>query len=609
MNFNQFVIRNTIRNKHLYLAYFLSTMFSVMIFFTFTGFVFHPALANGLNPKAQMGMTAAAIIIYGFSFLFVLYSMDVFIQSRKKEFGTLMIQGMSPKQLKKMIFIENLVIGFFATIFGSILGVGFSQFILWISNLLMHLGLGFYLPVMPFIITVISFAVLFLVISFFIQFRLPKATLQELLKAGEMGKGEIKSSKVKSFLAVLLLIVGYGIALVAKGQLVLMVMFPVILLVILGTKFLFDQLSVSVIERLKRKPKIFWKKTNMVVLSDLAFRMKDNARSFFLVSVISTVAFAAIGTLYGVNEMIFKGISSVPYELTLSDSTNPENQEMKQFATKTFQEKNIQFDQIDYTMYKTSAGIQLIKTSEYNKLAKFIDEPTLTGEKVVNLSQKDAPSAASVDVKSVQLGNDQVLNIDKTEETNVLPTFGGVVVIPDSTSTDGIKAETETIWQPKAGTNREELIKAENIIGDKYPMLVGTAAMSAAITQYYTPVLFVGLFIGIVFFVSAGSFLYFRLYSDMNTDVEKFKMIYKLGLTKKELKKMIYQQVGILFFTPIVVSFIHGAVALKAMYTVLDQPMQLAGWEVLGVFLLIQVVYYLIARTFYFKKVYHLVKD
>ena len=125
----------------------------------------------------------------------------------------------------------------------------------------------------------------------------------------------------------------------------------------------------------------------MVVLSDLAFRMKDNARSFFLVSVISTVAFAAIGTLYGVNEMIFKGISSVPYELTLSDSTNPENQEMKQFATK-HSKKNIQFDQIDYTMYKTSAGIQLIKTSEYNKLAKFIDEPTLTGEKVVNLSQK-----------------------------------------------------------------------------------------------------------------------------------------------------------------------------------------------------------------------------
>ncbi|MGH2202176.1 FtsX-like permease family protein, partial [Enterococcus faecalis] len=83
--------------------------FSVMIFFTFSGYVFLPALANGLNPKAQMGMAAAAIIIYVFSLLFVLYSMDVFIQSRKKQFGTLMIQDMSPKQLKKIIFIENLV--------------------------------------------------------------------------------------------------------------------------------------------------------------------------------------------------------------------------------------------------------------------------------------------------------------------------------------------------------------------------------------------------------------------------------------------------------------------------------------------------------------------
>lgn len=264
---------------------------------------------------------------------------------------------------------------------------------------------------------------------------------------------------------------------------------------------------------------------------------------------------------------------------------------------------------MEYPQFTTNEGIRLIQASEYNKLAKMIDEPTIDGNSVVNLKQENVPSDMFVDVKTVSLANNQTLKVDKISKTNVLPTAGGILVVPDTTPLDGVKSEINTIWQPKAGTDREELIKAENIIGDKYPMLLGTAAMSAAITQFYTPVLFVGLFIGIVFFVSAGSFLYFRLYSDMNTDVEKFKMIYKLGLTKKELKKMIYQQVGILFFTPIVVSFIHGAVALKAMYAVLDQPMQLAGWEVLGVFLLIQVVYYLIARTFYFKKVYHLVKD
>lgn len=71
---------------------------------------------------------------------------------------------------------------------------------------------------------------------------------------------------------------------------------------------------------------------------------------------------------------------------------------------------------------------------------------------------------------------------------------------------------------------------------------------------------------------------------------------------------MIYQQVGILFFTPIIVSVIHGAVALTAMYHMFNQGMQVAGWQVLGIFVLIQIVYYLIARIFYFKKVYRLVQ-
>lgn len=608
MNFNQFVIRNTIRNKHLYLAYFLSTMFSVMIFFTFTGFVFHPAFANGLNPKAQMGMAAAAIIIYGFSFLFVLYSMDVFIQSRKKEFGMLMIQGMSPKQLKKMIFIENLVIGFFATIFGSIVGIGFSQLILWISNVLMHLNLGFYLPVIPFLITVAAFAVLFLVISFFIQFRLPKANLQELLKAGEMGKGTISSSKIKVALAVLLIGAGYGIALSVKGQAVIVATLPVMFLVILGTKFLFDQLSVSVIEKLKSKPKLFWKKTNMVVFSDLAFRMKDNARSFFLVSIISTVAFAAIGTLYGVNNLLFSTLDQLPFEYSLSDTDSAEGQTAKQELTDELKNKGIQFDEVNYVLYTSADNVLVMKESSYNELAKVAEEPEITTSGTgVNLHSEIA-AGHNREIKNIKLANNQDIPINKTVQTKLLSTGSGLVVVPDTVDLNGLQASNQTIWNP-TDTSKEQLVEIGKKMQEKNPMLTTKTYMRQATTEAYTPILFVGIFIGIVFFVSAGSFLYFRLYSDMNTDVDKFKMIYKLGLTKKELKKMIYQQVGILFFTPIIVSVIHGAVALTAMYSLFEMGMQLAGWEVLGVFILIQVAYYLIARTFYFKKVYRLIQN
>ncbi|MEI5991498.1 hypothetical protein A5881_003035 [Enterococcus termitis] len=606
MSFSQFVIRNTLRNKHLYMAYFLSTLFSVMVFFTFTVFAFHPALANGLNKNAQIGMLASAIIIYGFAFFFVLYSMDVFIQSRKKEFGLLMIQGMSPKQLKKMVFIENLVIGFFATIIGSIAGIGFSQVILWLSNKLMHVNFGFYFPAQALLLTVISFAVLFLAISFFIQFRLPKLSLQELLKAGDLGKGTIKSSYVKTILAIVLIGVGYAIALLVKGMIVPLVMIPVIFLVVVGTRFLFNQLSVSVIERLKKKQSIFWKKTNMVVFSDLAFRMKDNARSFFLVSIISTVAFAAIGTLYGFQNMILESMNQVPYEFQIT-GTAEETAPVIQNFNQVLADNSIQVDEGELTIYTSADQVNFIKESEYNHLAELVENPTIqTQGEAIHLLPGNIMGMKEVTINEVKLPDESTLPVTKTEKTNVVSAYGTTVVVPDDTNLQNLESRITTVWQPK-NASYEKLVSVGKF-QEKNMSLMAKSYTQQMITDEYAPILFVGIFIGIVFFVSAGSFLYFRLYSDMDVDVEKFKMIYKMGLAKKELKKMIYQQVGILFFTPIVVSVIHGAVALTAMYHIFDQGMQLAGWQVLGVFVLIQIVYYLIARVFYFRKVYRLVQ-
>src|SRR5699024_5980056 len=119
MSFRKFVINNVMRNKRLYAAYFLSSMFVVTIFFTFAMFSFHPAFEAGkVNADALFGMSVAGGIIYIFSFFFVLYSMSSFLQSRKKEFGLLMLQGMSIRQIRFMVFLENMLIGILAIIIG-----------------------------------------------------------------------------------------------------------------------------------------------------------------------------------------------------------------------------------------------------------------------------------------------------------------------------------------------------------------------------------------------------------------------------------------------------------------------------------------------------------
>src|SRR5699024_2509974 len=115
--------------------------------------------------------------------------------------------------------------------------------------------------------------------------------------------------------------------------------------------------------------------------------------------------------------------------------------------------------------------------------------------------------------------------------------------------------------------------------------------------------MFVGLFIGIVFFVSAGSFLYFRLYTDLDKDKVMYAAVSKIGLTTKELSKVLGRQTAILFFTPIIVAICHGAIALTALSHMFDYNLIKESVLVLGSFLGIQVIYYIIVRYFYIRQI------
>ena len=595
MRFKEFVFKNTIRNKNLYMAYFFSTLTTVMTFFTFAVFVFHPSLNGDLHMAVKTGMTVSAAIIYLFSFFYVLYSMDIFLQSRKKEFGLLLIQGMSPKQLRKMVFQENTIIGFLATVVGSIVGIFFSQLILWLSKVTMHVDLGFYFPTKAIAVTFVSFILLFVLISFFIQFKIPKMDVQELLKSEDLGKGAVDASIFKSIAGVLLIAVGYGVALTVEGMGVVMAMIPVIIMVILGTKLLFNQVSVFIVNLLKRNENRFWKKTNMLVFSDLAFRMKDNARSFFLVAVITTVAFSAIGTLTGFKEMSLKGVNSDPYDFSYQVNEEDETKGQNEIATlkESFNKHEIQADEYVLNAITLSGvdgrsdmNVKILSVEDYNKVAKKIgeDELSVDSSKAISVKDKNVPdfTQGMGGEKAVNLSiNNQELPIEELEVDRVAyPSFGNLYVVSND-------------QQLAVGKDFEE----NNGIQFK-------VFMKQMITDAYAPILFIGFFIGIIFFISAGSFLYFRLYSDMNVDVEKFKMVHKLGFSKKEMKKVVYQQVGILFFTPIIVSCIHGAVALTAMYALFGQGLQMTALYVLGAFIVIQIIYYLVARVFYIKKLY-----
>ena len=90
---------------------------------------------------------------------------------------------------------------------------------------------------------------------------------------------------------------------------------------------------------------------------------------------------------------------------------------------------------------------------------------------------------------------------------------------------------------------------------------------------------------------------------DLDEDKQKFSSIAKMGLTVKELKKVLTRQTAILFFAPIIVALIHRAVALTALSNLFEFNIFKESVMVLGVFLIIQIIYFFIVRFFYTKQI------
>lgn len=626
MTFRQFAFNNVLRNKRLYIAYFLSSMFTVMVFFTFAIFAFHPAFSGGdINQNALFGMAVSGGIIYVFSFFFVLYSMSSFLQSRKKEFGLLIMMGASNKQIRLMVFLENILIGFCATVGGILGGLVFAKFILLIAEnvLIISESLDFYFPSLAIAVTFGSFIILFFLISIFVSFILRTNKLSDLIKGDKKSKGEPKASVFLSMLAALLLIAGYVTAVLVKGVAVVYAMVPVILVVILGTYLLFTQLSVFVIRLLKKNKPVFWRKTNMLLFSDLSFRMKDNARTFFLVAIISTVAFSAIGTLYGFQSYLTKGVKDInPYTFSYSPMLDDTNEIIEKDIRKIdsiLEEEKVEAEkaQLELHYFATSQlqnGVLIVKASDYNRFADLINEKELHPKEneTVIVEQSDAilmggPKASETLLKSdVQLENGQELSNGDVVESAVLTEVNGYYVVSDNVYDllgTPVRTDFSAVWKAENGQD-DQILQA----GRKLEEQVQYKAFSVDYSIYeinkaFGPILFIGLFIGIVFFVSAGSFLYFRLFADLDEEKRKFKSIAKIGLTQTELKKVVNRQIAILFFSPIVVALIHGAVALTALSHLFDFNLTVEASLVLGSFAVIQVIYFLIVRFIYVRQV------
>ncbi len=166
---------------------------------------------------------------------------------------------MSMRQFKKLLLIENMLIGFGSICIRIFIGLIFSKLVLLISAsvLMINNGLPFYTPVKAVLLTIITFLFLFFIVSLF-TFKMVKITeLVELIQAEEKPKPEPKSSILLSLLSLIRYRIWIFLSISFHFKFQFTTLGMGVLLVIIGTYFFIYKCSVYILHLAKRRESFF----------------------------------------------------------------------------------------------------------------------------------------------------------------------------------------------------------------------------------------------------------------------------------------------------------------------------------------------------------------
>lgn len=633
MTFRQLARSNVKGNWHRYVAFFLSSTFSVMIFFIYAAFLFHPDVASGTiraADKVRQGMILCEYMIVIFSFFFVLYSMSAFLKSRKKEFGLLSLFGMTNRQIARLVLYENTLIALLAIAAGIGFGALFSKlFFMALAELLqVDSPIRFLLAPKAVWLTVGVFFALFELITLFTLRHVGRSEIAELLKAAKKPKSLPVYSKWLALLSALCLAAGYFMAFQAQLYTILLVMLPILATVIVGTYFLFTQASVAILRRLQRMPGLYYRHTHLVTIAQLVFKLKDNARTLFMVAILSAVILTASGTFYVLYlDTTNKAFSQYPQSFGYSargagEPAVPSPDELRRLLTEHGQqmayETSLTGLPVSVTLNRRTEAL-LVPQQAFNRIAEQMKSETVQvepghavyvfpyKESAVEYYSPGSPLRTDTDGQPLTLVIDRQIN---GSVVNASPDYFGMLVVSDrefAERTNRVAGGQLVTYYGFETANWKESLAASRQMASLFSEQERSRFESRVdfyveYKQFNSLTLFIGLLVSVLFFIASGSMLYFKLFTEIQDDQAQFRALARIGVSDEEIRGIVAKQIGIVFFVPVAVGIVHAAFAYKTLGNLIGTTAWQYGIVIMGIYAAMQFVYYVLAKRAYMKQ-------
>ncbi|WP_298841666.1 FtsX-like permease family protein [Clostridium sp.] len=624
-------VNNIKKNFKNYWAFFISSTFSVFALYLFMSIINNKDVKLQLGDiKSSMGLfVIAAYMIAAFSAFFIWYSNSFIIKSRKKEFATYMLLGMSKKQTAILNFIENLITIALAFCSGIALGLIFNKFFIMLLYVMIRATgvVTFQISFEALKICSILFGVMFIIITIHSSMLIYRDNLIDLFNSSKKAEKGLKVSFLTFIIGIISIVsLGYGYYMAIKKLSNNFSIAPlVVLLVVIGTILFFTSFISLIIYINKKNEKGLFKGTKLIYISQLYYRYKGNVSTLSVIAVTTTIALCAMIFCFGLFDKVEVNSRNMrPFSVEYANGNN----------TDAIFNNTIKYHKEISVVYKDSMEFLLVKAKNpifgtYDTFlvldeSKFneVNSHEKSGIKINLKNDKDCyffQIASGVPDKSV-IGKDVKLE-SANKDYNLKIACTGItyfMALDDSKSTFIVR---DSVYSQIKGTiSKESTYKvtgyilnndfiSQNFIKDLKSEI---PAQNKLLTFYdhfmdglkLTGMMsFIGLFIGVLFVTATGSIIYFKMSMEAAQDRNKFIILRKIGVSTSEITKAVSKELMILFGAPLVVASINTFVASIPLGKMMGFDITKELIIMILAYALLYSIYYLITLKSYIKTV------
>ncbi|WP_421925251.1 FtsX-like permease family protein [Lysinibacillus capsici] len=655
MSLSKLVLRSMKKNMKHYYLYFFALIFSVTLYFSFVTLQNNTEVwaAVQMSGTATAGFKAATYILYFIVLFFVLYANHLFMKRRSKEIGLYQLIGMTKGLIVRLLAVENILLFVGAVIIGMLAGFFSSRVF---AMILLRVLEKEALVTMTFstqalLQSMIVFTILLIIVLIQMAWMIHHVSLLSLFSAAKQADERVRRfsafQMVIGFLGLILIVYGYYAStklfdIESAGNLFINMI--IILATTIGGTFLVFRFSVAFIMntiRLKKKGHLSIK--DVLALTPIMHRMKSNAKSLTLITVLTGVSLGVTTLSYiAYYSSEASAYSQVPGDFILLEEQGEE------FLEK-LEENNIAYDKIDYRLQGVTAAVgQLMsKKQQDNPLytmegtiytiplsdyQQSVPEAKLSGNEVILTNY----GGYMAEMFPLEKDHDLVVSAGELEETfhvvdihdksviSGIVTAGGggpIFVVTD----DMFKSLTTQAalypWHHQTTItlkSNEDIATAEKLYIQSNAGII-TAVDDKGQTKQYTQssyegkrkdnieslglTIFTTAFLGLAFLMTTGSILYFKQMSEAEEERDSYTILRKIGFAEKDIMKGIYMKQAFNFGVPLVIGLLHSYFAVKSGWFLFGTELTAPLWIAMCCYIALYTIFAILSVGYYKKVV------